>query len=99
VLERTGKNLRAVDLLVASGGVFRAAGLKRAASRAGRRTGSGTDGWQCPESRRSWWTTTRYWRRRTDALHGATKSRSGCPATDPQRAARGAITWAGVSIE
>jgi len=49
VLERTGKNLRAVDLLVGSGGVFRSAQRDEAESALIAATGSGAEGWQCPE--------------------------------------------------
>jgi len=49
VVERTGKNLRAVGLLVASGGVFRAADPAAAVAALDAATGSGDAGWQCPE--------------------------------------------------
>ncbi|MFL6173289.1 MAG: glutamate mutase L [Marmoricola sp.] len=49
VVERSGKNLRAVGLLVGSGGVFRAATAEQAAQALLGATGSGTEGWQCPE--------------------------------------------------
>ncbi|RNL80894.1 glutamate mutase L [Nocardioides marmorisolisilvae] len=49
VVERSGKNLRAVDLLVGSGGVFRAATPEQARAALVGATGSGTEGWQCPE--------------------------------------------------
>ena len=49
VVERSGKNLRAVELLVGSGGVFRAADAAAARQVLLDATGSGTGGWQCPE--------------------------------------------------
>src|SRR5689334_14983629 len=52
VVERTGKNLRAVQLLVGSGGVFRAAGPGEAAAALVGATGSNPEGWQCPEAPR-----------------------------------------------
>ncbi|MFL6024244.1 MAG: glutamate mutase L, partial [Marmoricola sp.] len=52
VVERTGKNLRAVQLLVASGGVFRAATAEQAAEALRPATGAGSGGWQCPEQPR-----------------------------------------------
>ena len=52
VVERSGKDLRAVGLLVGSGGVFRAATANQAEAALLSATGSGTDGWQCPEQPR-----------------------------------------------
>lgn len=49
VVERTGKNLRAVGLMVASGGVFRAAASEQVGQALRAATGSGEQGWQCPE--------------------------------------------------
>ncbi|MFL6061592.1 MAG: glutamate mutase L [Marmoricola sp.] len=50
VVERSGKNLRAVDLLVASGGVFRAAPAGAATAVLAAATGPDPDGWQYPEA-------------------------------------------------
>lgn len=50
VIDRTGKDLRAVELLVGSGGVFRSAGIDGAVAALRRATGSGAEGWQCPEN-------------------------------------------------
>ena len=52
VVERTGKDLRAVDLLVGSGGVLRAADPQAARRILGAATGRDPDGWQLPESPR-----------------------------------------------
>jgi len=52
VVERSGKNLRAVQLLVGSGGVFRAAAPEQSRQALLAATGSGTEGWQCPEQPR-----------------------------------------------
>jgi len=49
VVERTGKDLRAVDLLVGSGGVLRAADAATATRILGAATGHDPDGWQLPE--------------------------------------------------
>jgi hypothetical protein len=49
VVERTGKDLRAVDLLVGSGGVLRAADEVTAGRILGAATGLDLDGWQLPE--------------------------------------------------
>jgi uncharacterized protein (TIGR01319 family) len=49
VVERTGKDLRAVDLLVGSGGVLRAADPATARRILGGATGVDPDGWQLPE--------------------------------------------------
>jgi uncharacterized protein (TIGR01319 family) len=49
VVERTGKDLRAVDLLVGSGGVLRAADRPVAERILGAATGDHADGWQLPE--------------------------------------------------
>jgi hypothetical protein len=49
VVERTGKDLRAVDLLVGSGGVLRAADDATAGRILGAATGLDLDGWQLPE--------------------------------------------------
>jgi uncharacterized protein (TIGR01319 family) len=52
VIERTGKDLRAVDLLVGSGGVLRAADSETARRILATATGHDPDGWQLPESPR-----------------------------------------------
>jgi uncharacterized protein (TIGR01319 family) len=52
VVERTGKDLRAVDLLVGSGGVLRAATADAAERILRAATGHDPDGWQLPESPR-----------------------------------------------
>jgi uncharacterized protein (TIGR01319 family) len=52
VVERTGKDLRAVELLVGSGGVFRAADQAAAVRILGASIGRNPDGWQVPESPR-----------------------------------------------
>ncbi|MBO9523089.1 MAG: glutamate mutase L [Nocardioidaceae bacterium] len=52
VVERTGKDLRAVDLVVGSGGVLRAAGDALATRVLGAATGHDPDGWQLPETPR-----------------------------------------------
>jgi uncharacterized protein (TIGR01319 family) len=52
VVERTGKDLRAVDLLVGSGGVLRAADPATARRILEAATGIDADGWQLPESPR-----------------------------------------------
>lgn len=52
VVERTGKDLRAVDLLVGSGGVLRATDEKTADRILRVATGHDPDGWQLPESPR-----------------------------------------------
>ncbi|HEX2892991.1 MAG TPA: glutamate mutase L [Marmoricola sp.] len=52
VVERTGKDLRAVDLLVGSGGVLRAAEPAVAHRILGAATGRDPDGWQLPHSPR-----------------------------------------------
>ena len=52
VVERTGKDLRAVDLLIGSGGVLRAADPGTAERVLGAATGRDPDGWQLPESPR-----------------------------------------------
>ena len=49
VVERTGKDLRAVELLVGSGGVLRASGPGTAARILSAATGRDPDGWQLPE--------------------------------------------------
>jgi len=49
VVERTGKDLRAVDLLAGSGGVLRAAEKATADRILGTATGRDPDGWQLPE--------------------------------------------------
>lgn len=49
VVERTGKDLRAVDLLVGSGGVLRAADQDAAVRVLGVATGHDPEGWQLPE--------------------------------------------------
>jgi uncharacterized protein (TIGR01319 family) len=49
VIERTGKDLRAVELLVGSGGVLRAANPSTAELVLGAATGHDPDGWQLPE--------------------------------------------------
>jgi uncharacterized protein (TIGR01319 family) len=49
VVERTGKDLRAVDLLVGSGGVLRAAEPEVSARILSAATGSDPEGWQLPE--------------------------------------------------
>jgi uncharacterized protein (TIGR01319 family) len=49
VVERTGKDLRAVDLLVGSGGVLRAADPEVATRILAAATGVDPDGWQLPE--------------------------------------------------
>jgi uncharacterized protein (TIGR01319 family) len=49
VLERTGKDLRAVELLVGSGGVLRAADRSTTERILGAATGRDPDGWQLPE--------------------------------------------------
>jgi uncharacterized protein (TIGR01319 family) len=52
VVERTGKDLRAVGLLVGSGGVLRAADPATAARILGAATGRDPEGWQLPEDPR-----------------------------------------------
>ncbi|HEX7716923.1 MAG TPA: glutamate mutase L [Marmoricola sp.] len=52
VIERTGKDLRAVELLVGSGGVLRAGGAEVARRVLGPATGHDPDGWQLPEAPR-----------------------------------------------
>jgi uncharacterized protein (TIGR01319 family) len=52
VVERTGKNLRAVQLLVGSGGVFRAAPPVLAEEALRAATGTDAEGWQCPDQPR-----------------------------------------------
>lgn len=52
VVERTGKDLRAVDLLVGSGGILRAAGDADVVRVLGAATGPDPDGWQLPETPR-----------------------------------------------
>jgi uncharacterized protein (TIGR01319 family) len=52
VIERTGKDLRAVELLVGSGGVLRAADPARAERILAAATGHDPDGWQLPEDPR-----------------------------------------------
>jgi uncharacterized protein (TIGR01319 family) len=52
VVERTGKDLRAVDLLVGSGGVLRASDPATAERILAAATGRDPDGWQLPESPR-----------------------------------------------
>ncbi|HET6167034.1 MAG TPA: glutamate mutase L, partial [Marmoricola sp.] len=52
VVERTGKDLRAVDLLVGSGGVLRASDDETARRILAGATGSDPEGWQLPESPR-----------------------------------------------
>lgn len=52
VVERSGKDLRAVDLLVGSGGVLRAADDALALRVLGAATGHDPDGWQLPETPR-----------------------------------------------
>jgi uncharacterized protein (TIGR01319 family) len=49
VVERTGKDLRAVDLMVGSGGVLRAADRATAHRILASATGRDADGWQLPE--------------------------------------------------
>jgi uncharacterized protein (TIGR01319 family) len=53
VVERTGKDLRAVDLLVGSGGVLRAAEPDVAGRILAAATGVHADGWQLPEHPRT----------------------------------------------
>ncbi|RNM12964.1 glutamate mutase L [Nocardioides pocheonensis] len=52
VVERTGKDLRAVELLVGSGGVLRAADPARARRILAAATGRDPEGWQLPEDPR-----------------------------------------------
>jgi uncharacterized protein (TIGR01319 family) len=52
VIERTGKDLRAVDLMVGSGGVLRAADPDPAERILRAATGHDPEGWQLPESPR-----------------------------------------------
>jgi uncharacterized protein (TIGR01319 family) len=52
VVERTGKDLRSIDLLVGSGGVLRAADPTVATRILAAATGVDADGWQLPESPR-----------------------------------------------
>ena len=52
VVERSGKDLRAVDLLVGSGGVLRAADHARGRRILSAATGRDPDGWQLPEAPR-----------------------------------------------
>ena len=52
VVERTGKDLRAISLLIGSGGVLRAADPVAAARVLRAATGRDPDGWQLPESPR-----------------------------------------------
>lgn len=52
VVERTGKDLRAVDLMVGSGGVLRAAEQDTARRILGSATGHDPEGWQLPEGPR-----------------------------------------------
>ncbi|MBW8750564.1 MAG: glutamate mutase L [Propionibacteriales bacterium] len=52
VVERSGKDLRAVDLLVGSGGVLRAADPETGARILSAATGADPDGWQLPEAPR-----------------------------------------------
>ena len=52
VVERTGKDLRAVELLVGSGGVLRAADPATVDRILGAATGHDAEGWQLPESPR-----------------------------------------------
>jgi uncharacterized protein (TIGR01319 family) len=52
VVERTGKDLRAIDLLVGSGGVLRSADQKTADRILRVATGRDADGWQLPENPR-----------------------------------------------
>jgi hypothetical protein len=49
VVERTGKDLRAVGLLVGSGGVLRSAGVESVERILGAAIGRDPDGWQLPE--------------------------------------------------
>jgi hypothetical protein len=49
VVERSGKDLRAVELLVGSGGVLRTADPDKATRILGAATGHDPDGWQLPE--------------------------------------------------
>lgn len=49
IVERTGKDLRAVELVVGSGGVLRSSGPAAAARILGAATGVDPDGWQLPE--------------------------------------------------
>jgi hypothetical protein len=53
VVERTGKDLRDVDLLVGSGGVFRAADDAAASRILAAATGESAEGWQQPRSPRA----------------------------------------------